>query len=91
VWKNKHRRVFTVIIKDAGEIFTGYFRRPNMEELSATSKLTKVDEVKAANIMFDGCFLGGDEIIKEDATLRMAAISQLSVINKIDEVKTKNL
>ena len=91
LWKNKHRIVNAIEITDEGQIFVGYFTRPDMETMSAVAKVGKVDEMKAAEILFEGCWLGGAEIIKNDVALKMAVIGQLNLLVSSCVVDVKNL
>jgi hypothetical protein len=77
-WKGEHRKVYAIEVEDDGELFVGYFRRPNMETMAAVNKLAKTDEVRGSSILFDNCWLGGDPLVKSDTIVRMAAIGQLA-------------
>lgn len=91
LWKNRCRKVYAIEIEEDGQTHTGYFRRPDMETLSAVSKLGKSDEVKAANALFDNCWLGGSALLREDAVLRMAVIGQLNGLMEVARASLKNL
>ena len=91
VWKNKYRKVSEVTVEDNGEVFKGYFKRPDMDTLSAVSKLNKTDEIKAANVLYDNTWLGGSPELQEDAVLKMAAIGQLSNLITASNAKIKNV
>jgi hypothetical protein len=91
MWKAKYRKVYEVIIEDDDEKFASYFKRPDMNIMSAVNKTSKNDEVKAAEILFDNCWLGGDPIVKEDAILRMSATAQLKNIMAVKSAELKNL
>jgi hypothetical protein len=90
MWEGKYRKVKKIEINDDGEIFTGWFRRPDMETISIVSKLSKTDEIRAANALFDNCWLGGDELIKEDAMLKLAATAELNKIMEGIKAELKN-
>lgn len=91
MWKNKHRKISSIEVDEDDETHTGYFRRPDMETLSAVSKLGKTDEIKAANALFENCWLGGSPILREDAVLKMAVIGRLNKIMEVSRVELKNL
>jgi len=80
MWKNQNRRVAEIEVVDDNEKHIGYFKRPTMETFSAVSVLGKKDEVKAANTLFENCWLGGSPIMQTDAVVKMAAIGQLNVL-----------
>jgi len=91
MWKNQHRKVSEISVIDEGEKHVGYFHRPSMETMSAVNKIGKTDEVKAANILFDNCWLGGSQTMKEDAVVKMAAIGKLNELMNISTAEIKNL
>lgn len=88
-WKAKHNRVSEVSITEDNTTVIGYFKRPDMETMAAVNAVSKADEIKGANIMFDNCWLGGDPIMKEDAIIRIKATTVLSQIfnNCVGELK----
>lgn len=76
-WKNKHRKVYRVDIVDGEDTHIGYFRRPDFATIKAITKVSKTDEVEAGKVMFDNCWLGGSEELRNDAVLFMAVQVQL--------------
>lgn len=76
-WKAAHKRVIRIDVTDGDDLHVAYFKRPTMETMSAVTKVTKTDEVKGAEVLYDNCFLGGDTEMREDALLFMAATAQL--------------
>lgn len=88
MWKAKYRKVVSITVDDDGEIFTGFFKRPDMSVMSAVMSTAKSDELKASNVMFDNCWLGGDELMREDFALKVAAMSKMQTLM---EVKVQNL
>ena len=76
-WKNKHRKVYRVDIVDGEDSHIGYFKRPDFATIKAITKVSKTDEVEAGKVMFDNCWLGGSEDLKNDAVLFMAVQVQL--------------
>lgn len=78
MWKNKHRRVTEISVIEDGVEYVGYFKRPDMETMSAVNKLSKTDEVKSAMTMFNNCWLGGDSALTQDAVLIMSATARLT-------------
>lgn len=77
VWKNEYRKVYAIEVEDEEDLYIGYFRRPNLETMSAVNKIAKTDEIKSTTIMFDNCWLGGEPVMKTDTLVRIAAIKQL--------------
>jgi hypothetical protein len=91
MWKAKYRKVYEITIDDDEETYAGYFRRPDMDMFSVINKMAKTDEVKAANILFDHCWLGGDPLVREDSVIRMTAIASMQQIFAIRTAELKNL
>ena len=91
LWKNKHRIVKAIELTDEGQTFVCYVARPDMETMSAVAKVGKVDEMKAAEILFENCWLGGADVIKNDAALKLAVIVQLNSLISSFVVDIKNL
>lgn len=79
-WKNTHRRVAAIDVTDGEETHRGYFHRPNMETMAAVNKLGKTDEVKAAEVLFTNCWLGGSPVMQQDAVVKMEATGKLGVL-----------
>lgn len=78
-WKNKHGRIseVEVVDTDTNERHIAYFHRPNMATMQAFSAAAKNNEVKAAEILFDNCWLGGSPAIKADAIYKMEAMNAM--------------
>lgn len=77
-WKAQHRKVTRIDVVDGDETHIGYFKRPSMETMTAVSKVSKTDEMRSAQVLFDGCWLGGSPVIRTDAVLFTAAMTQLN-------------
>ncbi len=93
IWKKQHRKVYEIAVPDAdtGETFVGYFHHPDMETMSLVNKIMKTDEIKSAETLFKRCWLGGDETMKTDAGISIAAIGQLHGIVNRYQGTIKNL
>lgn len=84
-WKNQYGRVAEVRVKDEefNEEHIGYFHRPDMATMQAVNSVSKTNEVKASEVMFDNCWLGGSPALKSDAIYKMDAMAALgSMFNK---------
>ena len=79
-WKGQHRKVVRIEVEDGDEKHVGYFKRPSMETMAASTKVAKTDEVKAGGILFDGCWLGGSEFMRTDPVLFVPTMAQLNNI-----------
>ena len=92
-WKAKHGRVVEIEVGDPdyNERHVGYFRRPDMKTMQAFSATAKNNEVKAAEIFFDNCWLGGSPMMKTDAVYKLEANGKLQAIFGKCVSKLKNL
>lgn len=92
-WKKQHRKVYAIEVpdRDTKEVFVGYFHHPDMETMSLVNKISKADEIKSATMLFDKCWLGGDDTMKSDALVRIAATGQLDAIFRRYVGTLKNL
>ena len=81
-WKNQHGRVSEVTVEDedAGLRLVGYFRRPDMKTMQAFSAAAKNNEIKAAELLFDNCWLGGAPLMKTDAVYKMEGMNAMQGI-----------
>lgn len=77
-WKKKHRKVIRIDVADGEELHVGYFHRPNLDTLSAVGKVSKTDEIRGAETLFKGCWLGGSEFLLTDSVLFTACTEQLN-------------
>jgi hypothetical protein len=89
--KQSHRIVVPIEIEDGGEFFSCYLKRPKTETLSMITKLAKTDEVRAASLLVDECWIEGDSAIKEDGILKLAVGGKFGEANQINSVEIKNL
>lgn len=78
-WKREYGRVVEVNVTDpaVAECHAGYFHRPDMKTMQAVNATSKTNEVKASEVMFDNCWLGGSPMLKTDAILKMEAMATL--------------
>ncbi len=78
-WKRSHGRVVEVRVTDpeVNECHIGYFHRPDMKTMQAVNATSKTNEVKASEVLFDNCWLGGSQMLQNDAILKMEAMAAL--------------
>lgn len=79
-WKAQHRKVSRIDVVDGDETHIGYFKRPDFPTIKAMTAVSKTDEIKAAEVVFDNCWLGGSEWLRKDATLFLAAQQQIGAL-----------
>lgn len=91
--KARHGRVVMVEVEDTEtlERHVGYFRRPDMATMQAFSATAKSNDIKAAEVLFDNCWLGGSAVMKSDAVYKMEAVGQLQNIFGKCVSRLKNL
>ena len=92
-WKNQYGKVAEVRVEDTdtGECHIGYFHRPNMTTMQAVNAVSKNNEVKASEVMFDNCWLGGSPMLKSDAIYKMDAMAALGSMFGKNVSHLKNL
>ncbi len=81
-WKGAHGRISEVAVEDldVSERHLGWFRRPDMKTMQAFSAAAKSNEIKAAELLFDNCWLGGSPALKTDAVYKMEAMNAMQGI-----------
>lgn len=90
-WKRQWGKVVRVDVVDGGDLHVGYFHRPRLEAMSAVAKMSKTDEVKGSEVMFDNCWLGGSDAMRKDAILFMETAKQLGQMLTSCQSSLKNL
>lgn len=79
-----------IIVKDGDKEYSCKVKRPDIATLSRVNKLSKTDEVLAAQELLKGCWLSGDTEIQNDAYLMMAAVGELGTLTNGIKAKLKN-
>lgn len=92
-WKEKYGVVhqIDVPLEDESQVATAYFRKPDLQLISAAAKFSESDPIKSGNILFENCWLGGDELVKSDDEARLSAIQALGQIFKVRTAAIKKL
>lgn len=91
--KARHGRIVEIEVADpeVKELHRGYFRRPDMKTMQAFSATAKSNDVKAAEVMFDNCWVGGSALMKTDAVYKLQAVGELQNIFGKCVSKLKNM
>lgn len=84
------KKEIEVTIKDGKEQYSCTLKRPDVATLSKANKLSKADEVLAAQELLKGCWVKGDIEILDDAYLMMAAVGKLSKLTEGITATLKN-
>lgn len=79
-----------ILVKDGDKEYSCRVRRPDVATLSRVNKLSKTDEVLAAQEMLKSCWVSGDSEILNDAYLMMAAVGQMGELSKGVMAELKN-
>jgi len=92
-WKQRWGEVhqFDVTIDDDGNTVTGYFRKPNLEVIGASISKGENDPIGSGNVLFENCWLGGDDRIKSDDEARLSCALRLNRLFKLRAVEVKKL
>lgn len=84
-WKAKHGELFEIIVEDKSCIL----HRPTRKDLSYASAVK--DPIKMSEVMLNALWVAGDEEIKEDDSLFLAAIQKMEDILEVKEAEIKKL
>lgn len=90
-WKGKHGKVIRIDVVDGEDLHIGYFHRPNLATISAVTKMAKTDELKSSEVIFDNCWLGGSNALRNDAVLFIETTKQLGKMLTSCQSSLKNL
>ena len=88
-WKRTHgeNKIFQIDVETDDVKAKAYFRKPTLEILSLASKYSD-DLIKTGEVLFDNCWLGGDDVFNEDDEVKFSAYVQL---NSLFEIKTSTI
>lgn len=79
-----------IIVKDGDNEYSCKVKRPDIATLSRVNKLSKSDEVLAAQELLKGCWCSGDTEIQNDAYLLMAAVGKMGQLQEGVSAEIKN-
>ena len=84
-WKAKHGELFEITVEDKSCVL----HRPTRKDLSYASAVK--DAIKMSEVMLNALWVAGDEEIKEDDSLFLAAIQKMQEILEVKEAEIKKL
>lgn len=84
-WKARHGELFEITVEDKSCIL----HRPTRKDLSYASAVK--DPIKMSEVMLNALWVAGDEEIKEDDSLFLAAIQKMQDILEVKEAEIKKL
>ena len=79
-----------ILVKDGDKEYSCKVRRPDVATLSRVNKLSKADEVLAAQEMLKNCWVSGDAEIQNDAYMMLAVVGQMGELSKCVMAELKN-
>lgn len=79
-----------IVVKDGAVEYTCRVGRPSIATLSRVAKLGKADEVLAAQELLKGCWISGDEEIKQDPYLMLAVVGKIGTLQEGIRAEIKN-
>ena len=79
-----------ITVRDGEQEYHCKVRRPDVATLSRVNKLSKADEVLAAQELVKNCWVEGDTEIQNDAYMMLAAAGQMGELSKGVTAELKN-
>lgn len=79
-----------ITVRDGEQEYNCILKRPDIPTLSRVNKLSKADEVLAAQELIKNCWVSGDKEILEDAYMMMAAVGQMGKLSEGITAEIKN-
>lgn len=90
-WKRDHNNeVYAIDVKTPEKTYTAYFKKPDLDILSAASAHKDVP-IQAGRVMFDSCWLGGDDEIRDKDEYKASAMKMLGGLFELYEAEIKKL
>lgn len=86
-WKKAHGDIFLIEIEDASCVL----RTPTRKDMSYASAGASGVAFKVNEILFEACFLAGDEKIKTNIAYFLSAVEKFSTIVEVKEATIKKL
>ena len=90
--KQKNTDVFEItVVSSDGVEHKGYLRKPTRHELSYATKVANSNPLGFNESILKACWLAGDETIKTEDALFLAASGQIAAIIEVAEASIKKL
>ncbi|HAO15382.1 MAG TPA: hypothetical protein DDE71_07460 [Tenacibaculum sp.] len=86
-WKKEHGKVFELSTKGA----TAYIRKPDFNEVDYATSVSIKSPLSFPKEIINQCWLGGDEVIKNDVGHVMGLASSIDKIVQTVEVEVKEV
>jgi len=86
-WKKQYGEISAIIV----DCKIAFLKKPDRRTLGYASTAGQKDPMKFNEIILDNCFLGGDEEIKKDDSLFLAASAKIVELIEIKEAELVKL
>jgi hypothetical protein len=92
-WKKEFKEIYAieVIMDDEGTQAIAYFRKPTLDTITAADKFMKEDPLKGGDVLFENCWIGGEETIKGNDEARLSCMKHLGKLFQVKVSKLKKL
>lgn len=91
-WKKSHGTVNQIDILYDGHTYTCYLKKPDRNTVSFAMSKESADRIlESGEIILENCWLGGDESIKENDDIWMAAAMRARTTFDLPEASVKKL
>jgi len=87
LWKKAHGDIFKFDVDGK----TAYLKKPSRKVLSYASGVATTDPMKFNELILNDCWLAGDEEIKTDDSLFLAASSKMAQLIEVKEAELVKL
>lgn len=87
--KSQGKKIYSISINDGDKDYKGWFTKPKLIDLQAATKIGKDDPFKATMILFESCWIKGDQELKDNDDFKLAAISKFQDILKVRDAEIK--
>lgn len=84
------KKEIEIVVKDGEQEYSCVVKRPDVATLSRVNKLSKADEVLAAQELLKGCWVSGDMEIQNDGYLLMAVVGKMGGLQEGVVAEIKN-
>jgi len=85
LWKKKHGKVFEIKVEDKH----CFLKKPDRQTLSFAMTMAQTDPLGFTEAILENCWLGGDEAIKTEDSLFLAASAKIDGILEVKQAELK--
>jgi len=89
-WKAKYTDAYCITIEDdEGNRLAAWFRKPDIDCISAAARYAESDPMKSGLVVFNTCVLHCDAGIEADDNLKISVMNKLGELMKVREAELK--